>query len=64
MEVSRVSVFGRGDIVQVKRYGRGIVDEADALQVTVAFADGTRRCFQPEYVSRAAAKRGAARTAA
>jgi ATP-dependent DNA helicase RecQ len=42
--------FARGDIVQVKRYGRGIVDQASALQVTVAFADGTRRVFQPEYV--------------
>jgi ATP-dependent DNA helicase RecQ len=58
-----VSVFGRGDIVQVKRYGRGIVDEADALQVTVAFADGTRRCFQPEYVTRSKARRGATITA-
>jgi ATP-dependent DNA helicase RecQ len=44
--------FARGDIVQVKRYGRGIVDEANALQVTVAFADGSRRCFQPDFVSR------------
>jgi ATP-dependent DNA helicase RecQ len=43
--------FNRGDIVKVKRYGRGIVEEASALQVTVAFADGTRRCFQPEYVA-------------
>jgi len=53
---AKVSVFDRGDIVQVKRYGRGIVDEANALQVTVAFADGTRRCFQPDYVSRPAAR--------
>jgi ATP-dependent DNA helicase RecQ len=43
--------FARGDIVQVKRYGRGIVDQASALQVTVAFADGTRRVFQPDYVA-------------
>jgi ATP-dependent DNA helicase RecQ len=43
--------FARGDIVKVKRYGRGIVDEASALQVTVAFADGTRRVFQPDYVA-------------
>jgi len=43
-------VFERGDIVKVKRYGRGIVEEASALQVTVAFSDGARRCFQPEFV--------------
>ncbi len=43
--------FSRGDIVKVKRYGRGIVEEASTLQVTVAFADGTRRCFQPEFVA-------------
>ncbi len=49
--------FSRGDIVQVKRYGRGIVDEASALQVTVAFADGSRRCFQPDYVSQYRASR-------
>jgi ATP-dependent DNA helicase RecQ len=44
--------FARGDIVQVRRYGRGIVEEANALQVTVAFSDGSRRCFQPDFVSR------------
>ena len=42
--------FGRGDTVRVNRYGRGVVEEASALQVTVAFADGARRCFQPEFV--------------
>ena len=36
---------------RVKRYGRGLVEEANTLQVTVAFSDGTRRCFQPEYVA-------------
>jgi hypothetical protein len=34
--------FARGDVVNVKRYGRGIVDEADGLQVTMAFPDGSR----------------------
>jgi ATP-dependent DNA helicase RecQ len=53
--------FARGDIVKVKRYGRGVVDHADALQVTVAFADGARRCFQPEFV--APVQRQAARMA-
>ena len=43
--------FARGDIVKVKRYGRGVVEQADALQVIVAFADGARRCFQPEFVA-------------
>jgi ATP-dependent DNA helicase RecQ len=43
--------FARGDIVKVKRYGRGLVEEANALQVTVAFSDGSRRCFQSEYVA-------------
>jgi ATP-dependent DNA helicase RecQ len=59
--------FTRGDIVQVKRYGRGIVEQASALQVTVAFADGARRVFQPDYVAherralrRAPARRGPA----
>ncbi len=49
--------FARGDVVQVKRYGRGVVETADALQVTVAFADGTRRCFQPQFVRPARAQR-------
>ena len=38
-------------IVKVKRYGRGLVEEANTLQVNVAFSDGTRRCFQPEYLA-------------
>lgn len=41
----------RGDIVKVRRYGRGIVEEASAVQVTVKFADGSRRAFLPEYVA-------------
>ena len=49
----------RGDIVKVRRYGRGIVEQASALQVTVKFADGSRRAFLPEYVSKAAAARQA-----
>jgi ATP-dependent DNA helicase RecQ len=42
----------RGDIVKVRRYGRGIVEHATAQQVTVKFADGSRREFLPEFVSR------------
>lgn len=37
--------------MKVRRYGRGVVEEANTLQVTVAFSDGTRRCFQPQYVA-------------
>jgi ATP-dependent DNA helicase RecQ len=46
-------VFARGDVVEVRRYGRGVVEEATATQVTVAFADRSRRSFLPEYVRRA-----------
>ena len=46
--------------VAVKRYGRGIVVAADALSVTVAFDDGSRRCFQPGFVRPAAPQRALA----
>jgi ATP-dependent DNA helicase RecQ len=55
-----VPVFARGDLVEVRRYGRGVVEEANATQVTVAFADRSRRSFLPEYVRRARAPRGKA----
>jgi ATP-dependent DNA helicase RecQ len=42
----------------VRRYGRGVVEEASPTQVTVAFADRSRRTFLPEYVRRARAARG------
>jgi ATP-dependent DNA helicase RecQ len=50
--------FNRGDVVEVRRYGRGVVEEANAAQVTVAFADRSRRSFLPEYVQRAAPRTG------
>jgi ATP-dependent DNA helicase RecQ len=53
-------VFSRGDLVEVRRYGRGVVEEASAAQVTVAFADRSRRTFLPEYVRRARAPRAKA----
>ena len=53
-------VFSRGDLVEVRRYGKGVVEEASATQVTVAFADRSRRSFLPEYVQRAKAARGQA----
>ena len=54
--------FTRGDLVTVKRYGRGEVREASTVQVTVAFADGSLRSFQPEFVApaRPARQRAAA----
>ncbi|WP_338050696.1 RecQ family ATP-dependent DNA helicase [Ramlibacter algicola] len=52
--------FARGDVVQVKRYGRGEVREATAAEVTVAFADGSLRTFQPEFVRKARTARVAA----
>ncbi|MGV3492778.1 MAG: RecQ family ATP-dependent DNA helicase [Ramlibacter sp.] len=51
--------FTRGDLVEVRRYGRGVVEEASATQVTVVFADRSRRSFLPEYVRRARAARKA-----
>jgi ATP-dependent DNA helicase RecQ len=56
---SPAAVFQRGDLVEVRRYGRGVVEEASATQVTVAFADRSRRTFLPEYVRRARPPRSA-----
>ncbi|MDB5859777.1 MAG: recQ2 [Ramlibacter sp.] len=52
-EEASAPVFTRGDLVEVRRYGRGVVEEASATQVTVAFADRSRRSFLPEFVKRA-----------
>jgi ATP-dependent DNA helicase RecQ len=52
-EEPAAAVFTRGDLVEVRRYGRGVVEEATATQVTVAFADRSRRSFLPEFVKRA-----------
>ncbi|WP_284410797.1 ATP-dependent DNA helicase RecQ [Acidovorax sp. SUPP2539] len=41
-----------GATVRVKRYGQGTVAAIDAISVTVDFADGTQRCFQPDFVQR------------
>jgi ATP-dependent DNA helicase RecQ len=53
-------VFEVGDVVMVKRYGRGQVRKATALDVTVAFADGSLRTFQPEFVRKSRPVREAA----
>lgn len=52
-EESTAPVFARGDVVEVRRYGRGVVEEASGTQVTVVFADRSRRSFLPEYVRKA-----------
>jgi ATP-dependent DNA helicase RecQ len=57
-------VFARGDVVEVRRYGRGVVEEASATQVTVAFADRSRRSFLPDFVRRARAQRPPAKAGA
>lgn len=53
----RAPQFTRGDLVEVRRYGRGVVEEASAAQVTVVFADRSKRTFLPEFVKRARAQR-------
>ncbi len=50
--------FAKGDSVRVPRYGVGSVAGADAISVTIEFADGSQRCFQPEFVSPVPARRG------
>ncbi|HEY0825143.1 MAG TPA: helicase-related protein, partial [Ramlibacter sp.] len=57
---SGAPVFARGDVVEVRRYGRGVVEEATGAQVTVVFADRSRRTFLPEFVKRAKAGGGKA----
>jgi ATP-dependent DNA helicase RecQ len=49
--------FARGDVVEVRRYGRGVVQDASPTEVTVAFADRSRRSFLPEFVRRARVRR-------
>ncbi|WP_377161892.1 RecQ family ATP-dependent DNA helicase [Roseateles sp. UC29_93] len=46
------AVFQPGDAVRVKRYGGGVVVEASADSVTVAFGQ-EKRSFLPQYVKRA-----------
>lgn len=58
-EEDAATVFARGDLVEVRRYGRGVVEEASATQVTVVFSDRSKRSFLPEYVRRASARRRA-----
>jgi ATP-dependent DNA helicase RecQ len=55
------ATFARGDLVEVRRYGRGVVEDASATQVTVVFADRSKRSFLPDYVQRAKAPRAGKR---
>lgn len=50
--VRETPVFAVGDPVKVRRFGPGVVIAADATSITVGFADGTSRCFLPDYVTR------------
>ena len=45
--------FAPGDAVRTRRYGKGTVVTVDALSVTVAFKDGEKRSFHPEFVTSA-----------
>ena len=47
--------FAPGETVRARRHGKGVVVAADALSVTVAFADGVQRAFQPGFITRARA---------
>ena len=42
--------FKAGDAVKVPRYGDGLVEQVTGDEVTVVFADGTRRTFMAAYV--------------
>jgi ATP-dependent DNA helicase RecQ len=57
---SEASMFSPGDLVAVRRYGRGRVAQADAHSVTVDFAGGETRCFQASFVRAAPAARRSA----
>ncbi|MDA8453609.1 RecQ family ATP-dependent DNA helicase [Acidovorax sp. GBBC 3334] len=45
--------FTLGMPVRVKRYGEGTVRAIESQAITVAFADGSERCFHPEFVKKA-----------
>ncbi len=49
-EPLRTTLFDAGTHVRVRRYGVGVVDEADGRTVTVKFPNGSTRCFLGAYV--------------
>ncbi len=55
--VAATPAFELGALVRVKRYGEGTVTAFDPQSVTVSFADGSRRCFHPDFVRRARKRR-------
>ncbi|TFY96255.1 RecQ family ATP-dependent DNA helicase [Ramlibacter rhizophilus] len=57
---ARQPIFAPGELVQVKRYGRGEVRQASTAEITVVFADGSVRSFQPDFVARPRAGRSRA----
>jgi ATP-dependent DNA helicase RecQ len=53
------SHFDKGAAVRVPRYGAGVVESADTQTVTVAFPNGSTRCFLAAYVKAPAARAAA-----
>ncbi len=53
------TAFTPGQAVRAKRYGVGVVVAAEPLSVTVAFQDGSKRCFAPEFIAPARRRAGA-----
>jgi len=49
-EPVRTRSFDPGSAVRVPRYGRGVVESAEAQSVTVRFPNGASRCFLATYV--------------
>ena len=54
----RPASFTAGQPVTVRRYGRGVVVEADAERVTVEFPNAERRCFLASFVERRRGRAG------
>ncbi len=58
------AAFDKGVPVSVRRYGRGVVTDADAERVTVEFPSGERRCFLASFVERRSGRAATERPAA
>ena len=56
--------FVPGQAVRARRYGVGVVVAAEPLSVTVAFDDGSERCFAPQFISSVRPRRSAVQAAA
>ena len=53
MIVPKTPTFAAGSVVRTRRHGRAEVVTSDALSVTVRFANGQTRSFQPQFLTRA-----------